>query len=194
MILKDKKIIFVVGNSRSGTTMMSHILGLNKDVYTFQELHFFEQMVSPNRLSQIISKDEVIAIFNRLIAIEVEGFYKQGNIGIYTEESITIFDSYIKQEKDFRNIDVYSIFLDYYSHKKNKEIPCEQTPRNLFYVEEILHFLPNARIVNMIRDPRSVLLSQKNKWRRKFMGDDSMPLLEALRVWINYHPITISKL
>jgi omega-hydroxy-beta-dihydromenaquinone-9 sulfotransferase len=57
-----------------------------------------------------------------------------------------------------------------------------------------LHFLPNARIVNMIRDPRSVLLSQKNKWRRKFMGDDNMPLLEALRVWINYHPITISKL
>ena len=73
-------------------------------------------------------------------------------------------------------------------------IPCDQTPRNVFYAREILELYPDARIVNMVRDPRDVLLSQKRKWRRRFLGAKGIPLSEALRSWVNYHPITISKL
>ena len=34
--------IFIVGSSRSGTTMMGRILSNHKDVFTFKELHFLE--------------------------------------------------------------------------------------------------------------------------------------------------------
>jgi hypothetical protein len=46
----------------------------------------------------------------------------------------------------------------------------------------------------MIRDPRNVLLSQKNKWKRRFLGAKNIPFVESLRAKMNYHPITISKL
>jgi len=46
----------------------------------------------------------------------------------------------------------------------------------------------------MVRDPRAVLASQKNKWRRKFLGGSGIPMLEMIRMWTNYHPITLSKL
>ena len=44
----------------------------------------------------------------------------------------------------------------------------------------------------MIRDPRDVLLSQKKKWKRRFLGGSDLPVKETLRDWVNYHPITIS--
>ena len=44
----------------------------------------------------------------------------------------------------------------------------------------------------MVRDPRDILNSQKNKWKRRFLGADDIPLVEAIRAWFNYHPITIS--
>ena len=46
-------MVFVVGNSRSGTTMMGRILGNHPDVYTFGELHFFGQLWSPAVSSKI---------------------------------------------------------------------------------------------------------------------------------------------
>ena len=42
----------------------------------------------------------------------------------------------------------------------------------------------------MVRDQRDVLLSQKNKWKRKFLGASKIPFFEALRSYFNYHPIT----
>nr|MCR5854169.1 sulfotransferase [Thermodesulfobacteriota bacterium] len=91
-------------------------------------------------------------------------------------------------------MDVYKFFLYYETKKNKKEIPCEQTPRNLYYLKEIFENVPEAKVIYMLRDPRAVLLSQKNKWKMKFLGHKNMPLKEALRSWINYHPYTISKL
>ena len=39
--------VMVVGSSRSGTTMMGRVLGRHPCVFTFEELHFFEQMWQP---------------------------------------------------------------------------------------------------------------------------------------------------
>lgn len=44
LTMLDNLGIFIVGNSRSGTTMMGRILGNHTDVFTFHELHFFEQL------------------------------------------------------------------------------------------------------------------------------------------------------
>lgn len=64
----------------------------------------------------------------------------------------------------------------------------------LSFVQEILKAFPEAVVINMIRDPRDVLLSQKNKWRRRFLGAGNIPLTEAIRAWANYHPYTIAML
>ena len=45
----------------------------------------------------------------------------------------------------------------------------------------------------MVGDQRDVLLSQKNKWKRRFLGSSSIPLSEAIRSYINYHPILTAK-
>lgn len=45
-IERDFNPIFIIGNSRSGTTLMGSILGLKREVFTFKELHFFSYLWS----------------------------------------------------------------------------------------------------------------------------------------------------
>ena len=44
--MQEAGIIFIVGNSRSGTTMMRRVLGNHPAIFMLEELHFFEQLWS----------------------------------------------------------------------------------------------------------------------------------------------------
>lgn len=191
-MLSEGRIIFIVGNSRSGTTMLSRILGKNENVHRFQEIHFFERMVTTRKLRHKTTEKEGKKLLCKLIGIQIEGFYKQENLTSYEAEANFILHTLPQQS--WHPLDIYRQFLFYWAKKHGKEIPCEQTPKNIYYLEEILCNLTDAKVINMVRDPRSVLLSQKNKWKRKFLGEAEMPFFESLRAWTLYHPITIAQL
>lgn len=53
---------------------------------------------------------------------------------------------------------------------------------------------PYAKFISTIRDPRDVLISQKKRWQRRFLGAREMPLLDVVRTWINYHPWLIARI
>ncbi len=188
------KTIFVVGNSRSGTTMMGRIMGLNKRVFTFNELHFFEELWSPKSGKNFLSITRAIRLTGKLITIQRGGYLLQKDPKFYFDEARKIVENLKKKEDRLWAIDIYKEFLIYETKKNGKQISCEQTPRNVFYIREILNLFPEAKFINMIRCPGDVLLSQKNKRKLHFLGAKQIPLRESFRSWVNYHPITISKL
>jgi hypothetical protein len=77
-----------------------------------------------------------------------------------------------------------------------KSIPCEQTPRYIFYARALLDIYPAAQVVHLVRDPRAVMASQKMRWRRRQLAADgaAVPRYQSLRVWVNYHPYTVARL
>ena len=169
--------------------MMGRIIGKHSSVFTFKELHFFGQLWSLNDRDKLISKKDSVKLFSKLLSIQKYGIFNQRN----PEQFTTISES-ILLEKECTRLDVFNLFLNYIAEQNNSVIPCDQTPRNAFYIQEILDNFPNAKIVNMVRDPRDVLLSQKNKWKRRYFGASGIPFREAIRSYFNYHPITISKI
>jgi len=187
--LTTTKQIFVVGNSRSGTTMMGRIIGKHSSVFTFKELHFFGQLWSSKDENKLLGKNESIKLFSKLLSIQEFGIFQQNNPSQFDEISESVLD-----KKSYSSIDIFNSFLNYSAEQNNSVIPCDQTPRNVFYIQEILDNFPDAKIVNMVRDPRDVLLSQKNKWKRRYFGASGIPFREAIRSYFNYHPITISKI
>lgn len=189
--MKSKKMVFVVGNSRSGTTMMGRILGKHNDVFTFGELHFFGQLWSPTHTSGL-NKVEAIELASKLFCIQRIGYRKQGDPQQFKEDARKLCNKI--DGHTISPTDLYLSFLRYETTLNGKSIPCDQTPRNVFYIDEILKVYPHSRIINMVRDPRDVLLSQKRKWKRRFLGGSDLPLIESLRDWVNYHPITISRI
>ena len=97
-------------------------------------------------------------------------------------------------KEQYTSLEIFARFLEYTSKINHSEISCDQTPENIFYLKEILDYFPEAKIINMVRDPRDVLLSQKNKWKRRYFGASSIPFNEVTRSYFNYHPITMSKI
>lgn len=184
--------IFIVGNSRSGTTMLGRVFGNHSAIYTFNELHFFEQQIDSRSVIErpIWSREKLVSMLERLITSARDSLFDDVVQGKYANEA----DDILVQSGTSDPVAVYQMFLNYEARNHGKTIPCEQTPRYIFFVSEILHAFPDAKIINMVRDPRDVLLSQKNKWRRRFLGARNIPLREALRAWVNYHPYTIAKL
>jgi len=187
--MNNTKQIFVVGNSRSGTTMMGRILNNHLDIFTFKELHFFGQLWSEKDKEQKINKIESIKLFSKLLCIQKFGIFQQDNPSQFDEVSESVLEQDI-----YTRIEIFNLFLEYSVGQNNSSISCNQTPRDVFYINEILENFPDAKIINMMRDPRDILLSQKNKWKRRYLGASSIPFREAVRSYFNYHPLTISKI
>lgn len=193
----DGQIVFVVGNSRSGTTLMGSILGNGPDVFTFEELHFFDHLRSSVvKHSGGLSISEASNLAARLFAIQASDFLTPQDPALFSQEAqqVAVQPKGTTEDNALMPAEVFRRFLSFKSHQNGKSIPCEQTPQNVFHIQELLDLYPNCRIVNMVRDPRDVLLSQKYKWRIRSLGADNIPRFEALRSWANYHSVVISKL
>ena len=183
--------IFVVGNSRSGTTMVGRALGRHPLVFTLGEIHFFEQLWSAGDEDRL-PESEATGLAARLICTQRDGYLRRGDPARFRSEAREILRP--ARRRAYTAAGVFEGFLLHEAARGGKEVPCDHTPRNVFYIGEILRLYPRARVINLVRDPRDVLLSQKRKWKRRFLGAKGIPLREAVRAWINYHPLVMSKL
>ncbi len=191
-----ERITFIVGNSRSGTTMMMRIINNHPQLHALSELHFFEQLWSPADKSKALSRPEAEKLADRLLHVSREGYLTRYQPGKYKTEALEMLqeEGVESTGKPLYGHDVFRAVAFLETRRAGKLIPCEKTPQNVFYIREILELFPHARILNMVRDPRGVLLSQKRKWKRRKMGAHFITWREATRLRINYHPITISRL
>ncbi len=189
--LASDKIIFIVGNSRSGTTMLRRVLGNHPEIYMLEELHFFEQLWSTADKNRKISISEATELASKLLFIQRSGYLSSMDTNMYKAEAARVVKSI---HGDIYPHQVLKEFVFYETARHDKTIPCEKTPQDVFYIGEIIELFPSAKIINIVRDPRGVLLSQKRKWQRRNMGAKFMTKKEQRRLKINYHPITISRL
>lgn len=182
--------VFITGNSRSGTTMMSRILGNHDLVFSFQELHFFDELTTSSTVFAETEKQEALKLFAILLSIQRDGYFGSRKTAPFIEEA----QAALNAETGHSKSEVYKQFLYYETKREHKSIPCDQTPQNIFSIDQIIRIFPDARIIAMVRDPREVLLSQKFKWKRRKLSGGKIPLIESIRSRINYHPVTISKI
>ena len=168
--------------------MMGRILGNHQGIFTFKELHFFGTIWINNSESNLDRKQQV-ALLSRLLCIQKNGLFQQDNISDFKDRARTI----LANKNILSPLSIYELFLAEITLDNKCFIACDQTPNNMYYLKEILLYFPNAKVINMVRDQRDVLLSQKNKWKRRFLGASAIPLSESIRSYINYHPILTAK-
>ena len=171
-------LILVTGASRSGTTMLSRMFGRHSQVCGFKELHCFGDLVDVNALASPLDSEQAQTLVARLIASSKRDIWGQVETAD-TQEAESLLSSYSGSNSAG---EIAALAFDYIAKQADKTIPCEQTPRNIFYARQLLDYYPNLTIVHIVRDPRDVLASQKNRWKRKRFGGDNIPYSEIIRV------------
>ncbi len=187
MLYKDQKIIFIVGNSRSGTKMLTTILSKSKEIFCFPEIHFFEQFYDFS--CESLDRTNALDLLSTILCIAEKGY--RGNTKMTNEERrfyVLRAEKVIEEQSTYHPLEVYFTALKYYADSK---VPCDPTPRNQFYIEEISERIKHAKFLYLVRDPRDILLSQKNKWKAR---KGVFSRLDVIRTKLNYHPTVISKL
>ncbi len=150
--------IFIVGMPRSGTTLLSRLLSAHSNICIAPESHllnYWMQRFPPD----VIRSQEGFQNFWHT-------FTNSQRFGYFDLDACSLYDS-VFTEANKANLDrngnkyrnLFSGLLKQYAEKRNKPRWGEKTPAHYAYIEQLLNWYPNAQIIYMIRDPRSVAAS-----------------------------------
>ncbi len=159
MIKKDgSNLVFIVGTARSGTTWLQRLIATHPRCHTGEESFLFYYHIIP----------------------QLKAFWKGRNdqkpAGLYA----------YMQESDFREIlkaQIFSVLVIMAKAVRPGEYFIEKTPSHVLCLEEIRKFLPKAKIIHLIRDPRDVVasfLAAGRSWGKLWAPRNSY---RAARLW-----------
>jgi Sulfotransferase family len=137
---------FVVGATRSGTTLLRLMLDAHPDVGIPSETHFFHKLVK---------RSERARISPELLADTIITHKRWGDFHLDADELRTRFD----EIEPFNLSDALRAFYGLYAEKHGKTRWGDKTPGYLRYMRRIEWVLPEARFIHLIRDGRDVALS-----------------------------------
>lgn len=141
--------LFLVGASRSGTTLLQVLLASHPSIHTFPETAFFISAVGRGRRRLLAELGLTTGKEYRI----VERFLKR----IARED---LLSTYPRRPFLFRTaVDGFVRLLDRLTVEASKEIWVEKTPRHFRYIGMIRRFVPSSQVVHMIRDGRDVVAS-----------------------------------
>ena len=187
-------LIFVVGASRSGTTMVNRILGRQPAVLAMQELHFFGRAWNPRDRDVTWSDESAIDGAALLIARMQRGVWGEAPSAAdrqHARELVAMSPSHGGRRKP---AEVFRTVVADAGRRAGARFIVEQTPVNVHFMRELAELFADARFVHMVRDPRAVLFSQRHRWRKRWRDARNMPLSEVFRGFVNYHPVTMMQL
>ncbi len=155
--------VFVVGAPRTGTTLVKTILNRHPDVHLFDEVHFFERVWDDRAdigdLSNPFSQADAIQRVREIVA----------KFGSDPEIAETLnVEEYrrrlLEGGRQYRNL--FRILLQAGAERHGAAIWGDSSPQDILYLDTLMKWYPEARIVGLVRDPRAFLTSYKNYHRR----------------------------
>ena len=156
-----KAPIFVVGPPRTGTTLTARILGRHSDIFVSPiELYFFQRVYERRRTLGEPSGDETTT--RRLIDALKEVAYKKRRERAYWQSLDRIFADSVfleamKQAKSYG--EVLDCFMQAQASDAGKTRWGNQVPSDLFALDHIFSFYPDAKVVICVRHPLDYLVS-----------------------------------
>ena len=145
--MKDKQLIFLISQPRSGSTLTQKILASHKDIYT---------------------RSEPWLMLHPLYSLKNEGLYTEYDA--FLEK--TAFNSFIEGLPDKKETYLQylrEMYLGLYSEylTDEKQYFLDKTPRYYHVVNELMEAFPNAVYILLIRNPLAVLGSIIDTWTKE---------------------------
>jgi hypothetical protein len=187
---RTAEFVFIVGVSRSGTTLVKNILNASSRVGIATENHYLGHLIPREGARHVfrrfgdLSDDRNVERMvdfiyggGLLTASRLRGMSRQWR---WTTRNVPR-DEFLRRilAGDRSERAIFTVLLETYAEKKGKEIKGEKTPAHVRYVDTLYEWYPDARVIHMIRDPRAIYVSEV---RRRTTTPDSLPYRILARV------------
>lgn len=166
--------IFIVGASRSGTTLMRRILERSDEVAISSENHFLGHLLEREGVRHHLRRFGDLrddANVRRLVAyVYSDAFMSQSRLRTPSRHWRYVRNNVPASELEARILGsdrtercIFDAILDSYADDKGKRIRGEKTPAHVRYVPTLLRWYPRGVVIHMLRDPRAVYVSEVNR-------------------------------
>ena len=177
----EPEAIFIVGVSRSGTTLMRRILDRHSRIGIVTEnhylghllpwegtRHYFRRLGDPRDDATVREMVELIysgELQRRSKLRELSPYWRwlTGKVPRADIEAYLLASD--RTERGF-----FEAFLRIYADRRGKAIIGEKTPAHVDYVEELLAWFPDGRVVHCLRDPRAIYVSELRRRTEHAVG------------------------
>jgi len=175
--------IFIVGLSRSGTTLMRNILNQSDWIAISHENHFLGHLIGAEGMRQKFRKFGDLSNDQNVHKL-VDHLYSGGSERSSWLRRASSHWRWITRridrqvflqkllETDRSERAFFVLLMQLFADKKGKPIMGEKTPAHLRYAETLLSWFPEAKIIHMMRDPRGIFVSE---WHRRQKEAQSFP-------------------
>jgi hypothetical protein len=159
-MLNEAPAIFIVGPSRSGTSLMRHVLNRHSEIWVTGETHYFDDLRLRINAQSPLGPAEIRICEDYFVAI-AGGRYRMA--GDSSESPPDREELRTRAARIGVGADAYfEAFCRIRTERHGKQRWGEKTPRHVFRVDEILSRYPAAKIIALIRDPRAVVVSYRD--------------------------------
>ena len=189
----EPEAIFIVGVSRSGTTLTRRILDKHSRIGIATENHFLGHLLPWegtrhyfHRLGDLHDDATVHALVELVYSGELQRRSRLRELSPYwrwltSKVPPADIEAYLLAS-DRTDRGLFEAFLRIYADRRGKAVMGEKTPAHLDYVEELLEWFPDARVVHCLRDPRAIYASELRRRTEHAVGFPyrqlaAMPLL-----------------
>ena len=173
--------LFVVGLSRSGTTLMRRLLNSSPDVAIGPESHFMGHLLPGFAVRDRLARIDRDGDAGRDAELVVELLYdrmpsesgarRPSRLWTWLARAVPR-EELVERLREAGADDraVFATVLDLYGERKGARVRGEKTPAHLRHVPTLLRWFPAGRVLHMVRDPRAVFVSELRRHRRSSEG------------------------
>lgn len=174
----EPEAIFIVGVSRSGTTLVRRILDSHSRVAIATENHYLGHLlpwegarVYFRRVGDLHDDAAVRRLVDLIYSPEFQRRSRFRELSPYWRwltrrvRRDRVEAALLASDRSERGI--FEAFLRLYAEATGKSVIGEKTPAHLAYVETLLDWFPGAQVVHMVRDPRAVYSSEIRRRRER---------------------------
>lgn len=154
MLEDSRRVIFIVGVGRSGTSLLQSMLHAHPNISFLPEIHFFRRYIA-STYSRFKYEKLGVKKFQSKIADDNE-FERAGM------SANNVLEPFMDGGQKFDLVRVYNRLLNLYRARKGVDAVGVKDPRLIDYLPQVKQAFPGANILHIIRDPRDVVLSRMN--------------------------------
>ncbi|ESA32696.1 sulfotransferase domain protein [Leptolyngbya sp. Heron Island J] len=162
--------VFIVGCARSGTTLLQSLLASHPEIASFPESKFFVDLVW---MPEERSRRYALGLVSKQLRTTLESFLDEvGHPELKRKlPRLPLIKAYVQS---------FKAILDELTQLQGKSIWLEKTPEHLWRLKYVENYLPEAKVIHIVRNGMDVIASiydlaqrHPNHWGRVYKTLDS---------------------